>query len=287
MIDVSQIALQRAGVTGAGLSAASPGASGTAPPSATSDAATAARKFEALLARELLRAMRTTVPDEGFGTGSSFGRETLTAMLDDRLADAVAGRLGLSNGRAAQLDPGARPAAAGLYRTRDAGTPVRAMGPRRSGPISTGLAGPAASRLPPADGPVSSPFGRRIHPITRKRSFHEGVDIAAPEGAEIRALRAGTVVRAGPMGSYGLTVEIDHGDGTRTRYAHASRLHVRKGDRVDAGEGVADVGATGRATGPHLHLEVLRGDRPVDPMPILESLGLSPRLVPGEKEPTP
>ncbi len=231
----------------------------------------ATRQFEVLLARELLRAMRATVDDDGPGTGSAFGRDTLHAMFDDRLADGVAGHLGLARAVARQLEPGATPAAPVI-------SPVRLTppAPRPHGRLAVGAAAFAGPGLPPADGPVSSPFGRRVHPVTGTPSFHEGLDIAAPLGSEIRAVRAGTVVHAGPMGSYGLTVEIDHGDGLRTRYAHASRLHVRRGQRVDAGEAVADVGATGRATGPHLHLEVRRHGRAIDPAPVLRALGLSP-----------
>jgi murein DD-endopeptidase MepM/ murein hydrolase activator NlpD len=118
----------------------------------------------------------------------------------------------------------------------------------------------------------SSPFGWREHPITQDRRFHAGIDVAAPEGREIRAVADGTVRYAGRDRGYGNMIELVHDDGTVTRYAHASRLHVREGDRVDAGESIADVGSTGHSTGPHLHFEVRQGGRPVDPHDYLEQL---------------
>ena len=114
-------------------------------------------------------------------------------------------------------------------------------------------------------GRVSSKYGWRTHPISGVRKFHGGMDIAALEGTEIRAAQAGTVTFSGHRPGYGKTVEIRHADGTTGRYAHASRLHVQIGDRVDAGEGIADVGQTGQATGPHLHFEVRRHGHPIDP----------------------
>lgn len=106
---------------------------------------------------------------------------------------------------------------------------------------------------------VSSGFGYR------RRDWHPGLDIRASKGAPIRAARAGVVVRSGWESGYGRMVEIDHGDGVVTRYAHASKLHVHKGERVEAGTVIAAVGSTGRSTGPHLHYEVRVKGRPVNP----------------------
>jgi len=113
---------------------------------------------------------------------------------------------------------------------------------------------------------VTSGFGFRDHPITGDHRFHTGVDLRAAEGAPIRAAAEGVVKAAGPRGGYGNAVEIDHGDGTSTLYAHASALLVKPGQRVTRGEPVALVGQTGQATGPHLHFELRRHDHPVDPM---------------------
>lgn len=112
---------------------------------------------------------------------------------------------------------------------------------------------------------VTSGFGPRVHPITGDRRFHTGVDLRAPQGAPIRAAAGGVVLEAGRRGGYGNTVEIDHGNGTTTLYAHASAVLVDKGQRVEPGQPVALVGQTGQATGPHLHFEIRRNDHPVNP----------------------
>lgn len=147
-------------------------------------------------------------------------------------------------------------------------------------PPASAAAAPApstmAARLPAAPAPAGAPgevtdfvtsgFGFRNHPITGDHRFHTGVDLRAAEGAPIRAAAEGVVKSAGPRGGYGNAVEIDHGDGTSTLYAHASALLVKPGQRVTRGEPVALVGQTGQATGPHLHFELRRHDHPVDPM---------------------
>lgn len=112
-------------------------------------------------------------------------------------------------------------------------------------------------------GTVSSRFGWR----ERFGRNHMGIDIAAPEGSPISAWKGGTVVWAGRRGTYGLMVEIDHGDGLRTRYAHCSSIYVEPGDAVSAGEHIAGVGSTGRSTGPHLHFEIVAAGTRIDPEP--------------------
>lgn len=119
------------------------------------------------------------------------------------------------------------------------------------------------------EGRVSSRFGKRIDPIDGTVRTHQGVDVAAPVGTPIRVARAGTVRFAGSRGGYGTVAIIDHGGGLETRYAHCSALLVQEGERVRAGDVIARVGATGRATGPHLHLEARRHGVPVDPAPFL------------------
>jgi murein DD-endopeptidase MepM/ murein hydrolase activator NlpD len=119
----------------------------------------------------------------------------------------------------------------------------------------------------PVEGVISSHFSHaRLHPIHNRILPHEGLDIAAPTGAPIMASGQGRVVFAGPMAGYGLMVEIDHGFGMSTVYAHASRLLVRVGQEVQRGEVIAQVGATGVATAPHLHYEVRQNGRALDPM---------------------
>jgi len=112
---------------------------------------------------------------------------------------------------------------------------------------------------------VVSSFGNRIDPFTNKRAFHSGVDFPAPIGTPILASAGGRVIFSGYRPYYGRTVEIDHGGGLVTRYAHASRLDVQVGQVVMPGDQIALVGNTGRSTGPHLHFEILRNGRFVDP----------------------
>lgn len=124
----------------------------------------------------------------------------------------------------------------------------------------------------PADGGwVSSNFGRRADPFTGRVAFHEGVDIAAKMGSPIRAMGVGVVTFAGEKSGYGLMVEVNHGRGQVTRYAHAQSVLVKVGDRVTKGQPVALIGSSGRSTGPHLHLEVLRNGQPVNPQNYLRA----------------
>lgn len=120
----------------------------------------------------------------------------------------------------------------------------------------------------PANGHLSSLFsGSRYHPVLRVSRPHKGIDIAARVGEPILAAARGRVTFAGNRSNgYGNMVEIDHGYGYVTRYAHASRLHVRRGQTVERGDHIADVGATGLVSGPHLHYEVEQDGRQVDPM---------------------
>jgi murein DD-endopeptidase MepM/ murein hydrolase activator NlpD len=120
-------------------------------------------------------------------------------------------------------------------------------------------------REPVRDRPVVSSFGNRLDPFTRKRAFHSGIDYPAPTGTPIYASAGGRVIFAGYRPQYGRTVEIDHGGGLVTRYAHASAILVKVGQVVMPEQQIARVGSTGRSTGPHLHFEILRGGRFVDP----------------------
>lgn len=124
----------------------------------------------------------------------------------------------------------------------------------------------------PAEGGwVSSGFGVRSDPFTGRSAFHEGVDIASRYGSNIKAMGGGVVSYAGDKNGYGLTVEINHGNGYTTRYAHCKAVLVKVGDRVSKGQDVAKVGVTGRSTGPHLHFEVLREGKSINPSAYLRS----------------
>lgn len=118
----------------------------------------------------------------------------------------------------------------------------------------------------PVSGRISSGYGWREHPIYHRRSFHTGIDIAAPAGTRVVASRAGRVVYTGYRGAFGLIVLIDHGQSVATMYAHLSRASVRSGQQVRRGATVGSVGCTGWCTGPHVHFEVrVQGD-PRNPM---------------------
>ena len=122
------------------------------------------------------------------------------------------------------------------------------------------------SGMPVTDGYITSPYGRRIDPFTGHFSFHPGLDIGVPFGSQVHAVAAGVVTYAGVRDGYGKVVEIDHGDGYMTRYAHNSKLLARVGEHVRAGEVISDAGSTGRSTGPHVHFEVWHDGKLVNPI---------------------
>src|SRR5688572_4867267 len=119
----------------------------------------------------------------------------------------------------------------------------------------------------PTAGWLTSQFARsRKHPLLHISRPHEGIDVTAPMGAPIIAPASGTVVKVGRENGYGNVVEIDHGNGIVTRYAHCSRIDVRHGQRVTRGQPIAAVGSTGLSTGPHLHYEIHINGKVVDPL---------------------
>ncbi|HEU5467117.1 MAG TPA: peptidoglycan DD-metalloendopeptidase family protein [Gemmatimonadales bacterium] len=125
----------------------------------------------------------------------------------------------------------------------------------------------ATPSIMPTKGWLTSAFAsERVHPILHLARPHEGIDVAAPMGAEIEAPAAGTVTEVKWEDGYGNFVTIDHGYGLVTRYAHCSKILVVRGQRVKRGQKIALVGATGLATGPHLHYEVWVAGKPVDPL---------------------
>ena len=121
-------------------------------------------------------------------------------------------------------------------------------------------------RMPLSGDPsVTSPFGYRADPFLGRPALHPGVDLAEAYGAEIHAAASGRVVHAGPAGGYGNMVELDHGNGLATRYAHMSETLVEEGQQIVKGAVLGRLGSTGRSTGPHLHYEVRVDGEPVDP----------------------
>jgi murein DD-endopeptidase MepM/ murein hydrolase activator NlpD len=118
---------------------------------------------------------------------------------------------------------------------------------------------------------VMSGFGRRTDPFNGLAAFHSGVDLGGAMSMPVRATAAGRVTFAGTNGGYGRMVEIDHGKGLVTRYAHLSRLQVRRGERVHYGQTIGLMGSTGRSTGVHVHYEVLVDGKPRDPMKFIQA----------------
>jgi murein DD-endopeptidase MepM/ murein hydrolase activator NlpD len=122
----------------------------------------------------------------------------------------------------------------------------------------------------PADGEISSEFGYRRSPFSRRASFHEGIDVSLRRGNRVVATGGGIVERVAYNRTYGTVIDVKHAPGLVTRYAHLTKSLVKQGQHVQRGELIALSGNTGRSTGPHLHYEVLFHDRPRDPRPFIE-----------------
>src|SRR5690606_23524063 len=127
------------------------------------------------------------------------------------------------------------------------------------------------SLRPVSSGYASSSFGYRTDPFTGKREFHKGLDFHSGRGAPVLAVADGVVSFVGKRSGYGNVVEVDHGGGYMTRYAHNQENTVKPGQRVHAGAQIAKLGSTGRSTGPHVHFEVWVNGRVVNPYQYLKS----------------
>jgi murein DD-endopeptidase MepM/ murein hydrolase activator NlpD len=193
-------------------------------------------------------------------------------MFDEAVADKMssAGGIGLADLFAKQLGG---PAAG----TDAHGTPVaNQLLPRTTVDVGPDLDGIPRFTMPVAGTPTSG-YGVRIDPIQHKEIKHPGFDLAARVGTPVAAAATGTVVQAGPAGTYGNLVTVRHGNGVETRYAHLSATTVKAGDHVDAGQQIGNVGTTGYSTGPHLHFEVRKDGQAIDPAPFLPLNSQSPR----------
>jgi murein DD-endopeptidase MepM/ murein hydrolase activator NlpD len=120
---------------------------------------------------------------------------------------------------------------------------------------------------------ISSSFGRRIDPINNSVKFHNGIDISRPTGTKVFAWSDGIVTRNGWLRGYGVTVDVTHSDGVKTRYAHLKRTNVRKGQKIDKGQILGQVGETGRTTGSNLHFEVAVAGKRSNPLDHLSEDG--------------
>lgn len=220
-------------------------------------------QFEGMLLTEMLRDVRAgDEEEEGFGLGASAMTGTMQGEFG--LALSREGGLGLGEMLGAALLRKTQ-AATALAMPGSVAAPTSAHG-AAGDPPSDGAAlkagGPVS--VVAAEVPVSSAFGWRSDPFTGQARFHKGVDLAAAYGTEVRAFDGGVVKSAGEQSGYGLTVVVDHGGGRETLYAHLSSLTVAPGEVVEAGQGIARSGNSGRATGAHLHFEAREFGRPVD-----------------------
>ncbi len=123
----------------------------------------------------------------------------------------------------------------------------------------------------PTTGRITSKFGNRRDPISKRISFHTGIDIANSSGTSVKAASKGKVIFAGTKGAYGKTIIIDHGYGHKTLYAHNRQLLVKVGDFVEKGQVISKMGSTGRSTGTHLHFEIQKNNTPINPLNMINN----------------
>jgi murein DD-endopeptidase MepM/ murein hydrolase activator NlpD len=193
-----------------------------------------AAKVQGMFMEVMLKAMEESVDAEDGLFGNSASSDIYRGMLREHLASAMSQKLQspLENALGQQLEE------------------KMDHGPRTMGPVTT-----EESPLP-VSGVISSPRGWRKDPINGETKYHAGTDIAAPPGTPIHAVAGGRVIESGVKNGYGNTVVIETADGRKMLYAHNNKNFVQVGDWVSRGEPIAEVGSTGRATGPHCHFEV-------------------------------
>jgi murein DD-endopeptidase MepM/ murein hydrolase activator NlpD len=228
----------------------------------------ASQEFESLFIAYLLKVMRDTIVQSGLTEGG-FGKEVYTELFDQEVSRGIAqhGALGIS-----EL----------IYRRLSAQAPLPVPGgeakPEKGDPKPPSHVPPSPridspdkleSEIPdfklPLQAPISSGYGIRKDPFSHQLRQHMGIDLAAPEGTEVRAAQGGRVVFAGCERDYGNSVIVQHPEGFQTRYAHLGSTSVKAGDIVACEEVLGVVGTTGHSTGPHLHFEVIRNGERIDP----------------------
>lgn len=224
------------------------------------------QQFEAIFVAQLLKVMRETIEESGLTEGG-FGKSTYTELFDQEVSLSIArrGAFGISdllyNSLAGKLSDSPQPAS---DKTAPAKETTPGLSPASVEP-STQPGQEISDLHLPVQGQLSSAFGLRKDPFSREVRFHKGVDLAAPEGTRIVAALPGTVVSAGYENGYGNTVLVQHPGGLQTRYGHLASLNVKAGDQVNESSVLGTVGNTGHSTGPHLHFEVIRLGKQVDP----------------------
>ncbi|MBN2059014.1 MAG: peptidoglycan DD-metalloendopeptidase family protein [Deltaproteobacteria bacterium] len=212
----------------------------------------ACREFESVFNHELLKSMRRTVEKCDIFYGGE-GEEIYQSLLDQEYAKKMSGS-------------GINSLAESLFQQLKERAFIRSVEPLPSPPAC--LADTTAPEWP-LKPLITSKFGPRKDPFTGKSRFHSGIDIAAMEGTHIKASLPGKVTHSGYSEGYGNVIILDHGNGFSTLYAHNSRNLVKPGDWVEKGASIAMVGSSGRSTGPHLHFEVRRDGKKLDPLEFL------------------
>ena len=214
----------------------------------------ACEDFESVFTYQLLKSMRSTVEKCDLFHGGQ-GEEIYEEMLDQELSKSMSGS-------------GDNSIANMLYKQ------LKRQIPELEGKESLSFMQESATgTLPrwPVQGDVSSRFGTRKDPFTGEKRFHSGIDIVVEKGTNVRASMPGKVVSNEYHNTYGNLVVLDHGNGLTTRYAHNDKITVKIGEWVEKGSIIAESGSTGRSTGPHIHFEVRRDDRPLDPVEFFRS----------------
>jgi len=233
------------------------------------DARAAAKSFEAYFFRQIFAEFRKSTPKGLFSGGMA--ESTFQDMLDGAMADAMAASNGTGLSKMIEremtrMSPGTEPQGES-YENNDA--LIDELYPLEPTPKKAPVQRPSLSVSPISDQhdfvTNTSSFGPRVDPINGSHRFHAGLDIAAIAGTPVQSSGGGTVSHAGPAGSYGNLVVVDHGNGLETRYAHLQQVDVKIGQRVNAGTEIGRVGSTGRSTGAHLHFEVRRDGKALDP----------------------
>jgi murein DD-endopeptidase MepM/ murein hydrolase activator NlpD len=251
-----------------------------------------AQEFEAMLMTQMLREMRRSMLSDDDEAGGGLGRDTMTDTMDIELGQALSrvGGFGLSGLLLKAIErgvglggpvtigsgqPATMPAvpsdadsaqellqaAPTPFGVEEAVSPPDAVAPSEAVAPPEPETGASGLRIPV--GHVTSAYGWRRDPFTGTPRFHKGIDVAQAYGQDVPAAGAGRVVFAGDRGNYGTTVVVEHSSGQQTLYAHLSAADVRAGEQVDAGQVIGRTGDSGRATGPHLHFEVVEAERAI------------------------
>jgi murein DD-endopeptidase MepM/ murein hydrolase activator NlpD len=238
-----------------------------------------AQEFEAIFVAQLLKEMRATI-DESGSADSGYGKTVYTELFDQQISLNMAqhGTLGIGDllyknmekrmdakepEAASEIKQDSNASPADSKQLSQPGLEIKAESPEDISVLQI-----------PVHAQISSSFGLRKDPFSGQAKFHRGIDLAAPEGTPVVAALPGKVVSAGYESGYGNTVLLEHDGGIQTRYGHLASINVKQGDVVTSENALGTVGSTGHSTGPHLHFEVMRMGKPVDPLLCSNSLAV-------------